>query len=133
FWAIELVWCKTNLLPLYLPCTGTVISRLKLTGGLLYFGAWHRYSGRVKMSEAVIQEVPTERFVEATSAKELVSCHRCGSGKVRRVFREGFLQANIYPLLGYYPWRCSQCGQAVILRKRRRAKAQSGDTYRREK
>lgn len=85
------------------------------------------------MSEAVIQEVPTERFVEAKSSKELVSCQRCGSGKVRRVYRDGFLQTNVFPLLGYYPWRCSQCGQTVMLRKRRRVRAQNGDTYRREK
>ena len=74
------------------------------------------------MAEAVIQEVPTERFVKRESSKELVSCQKCGSGKVRRVYREGFLQTNIYPLLGYYPWRCIQCGQTAILRKRRRAR-----------
>lgn len=85
------------------------------------------------MSEAVIQEVPTERFVKTKSNKELVSCQRCGSGKMRRVYRDGFLQMNVYPLLGYYPWRCSQCGQTVMLRKRRRERTEQDDTYRRGK
>lgn len=82
------------------------------------------------MSEAVVQEVPTERFVETRSDRERVCCQRCGTGKVRRVFRDGFLQTNIYPLLGYYPWRCTQCGQVVMLRKRRRVRTQNGETYR---
>lgn len=85
------------------------------------------------MSEAVIQEVPRERFVETKSERELISCQRCGSGRVRRVYREGFLQINIYPLLGYYPWRCTQCGHVVMLRKRRRTRKRKGDTSRRER
>ena len=80
------------------------------------------------MSEAAIQEVVTETFVETSSKREKVSCQKCGSGKVRRVYRDGFLQTNIYPLLGYYPWRCTRCGYVVMLQKRRRAKVEIGET-----
>lgn len=85
------------------------------------------------MSEAVLQEVPTERFVETKANKELITCQRCGSGRVRRIYREGFLQTNIYPLLGYYPWRCNQCGQVVMLHKRRRTRKHKGDLHPAEK
>ncbi len=85
------------------------------------------------MSEAVVQEVPTERLLETSSEKELVTCLKCGRGKVRRVYREGFLQTTIFPLFGYYPWRCSRCGHVVMLHKRHRAKTQNGGTDRRGK
>ncbi|MGC9224207.1 MAG: hypothetical protein ACP5E2_09790 [Terracidiphilus sp.] len=54
-----------------------------------------------------------------------VYCSVCGSNRMRRVHRKGFLQLNIYPLLGYYPWRCGACGMRVMLRKRHRQKALS--------
>jgi DNA-directed RNA polymerase subunit RPC12/RpoP len=60
-------------------------------------------------------------MVERSSAKEPVHCQKCGSEKVYRVGREGYLQVKIYPLFGYYPWRCMRCGVHVILRKRKRA------------
>ncbi len=61
-------------------------------------------------------------IVEMSSAKEPVHCQKCGSDKVYRVSREGYLQTKIYPLFGYYPWRCIRCGVHVVLRKRKRAK-----------
>jgi DNA-directed RNA polymerase subunit RPC12/RpoP len=56
------------------------------------------------------------------SVKERVRCRECGSDKVLRVSRSGFFQLKIYPLFGFFPWRCSRCGHYVLLHKRRRLK-----------
>ena len=55
-----------------------------------------------------------------------VRCTRCGSDRVFRLFREGFLRKKIYPLFGYYPWKCRICGAEMMLRKRRRARTKKG-------
>ena len=72
--------------------------------------------GEVKAGKIV--EVKTVNIVEANSANERVLCDECGSDKVHRIFRKGFLQKRIYSLLGFYPWRCKQCGLCLMLRKR---------------
>jgi hypothetical protein len=37
-------------------------------------------------------------------------CPKCEDDhKLRRIQRKGFLQTRIYPLFGYYPWKCSEC------------------------
>lgn len=73
-----------------------------------------------------VQELREKETVEAYPVKELVKeqvfCQRCGSGKVHRAFREGFLQKFIYPFLGFYPWRCTRCGYVAMLHKRRKAR-----------
>ena len=66
------------------------------------------------------QEVPSENVVETGSSREQVLCQKCGSQRVHRVHREGFLQLQVYPRFGYYPWSCKTCGALVMLRKRRR-------------
>lgn len=55
------------------------------------------------------------------AVKDLVFCRKCGSSRVLRVYRKGFMQERIYPHFGYYPWRCMSCGDHVMLRKRKRA------------
>lgn len=45
-------------------------------------------------------------------------CDDCGGDEVYRIFRKGFFQQKIYPLLGFYPWRCKKCGLRLMLRKR---------------
>ena len=72
--------------------------------------------GEVKAGKIV--EVKTVSIVEANSANERVLCDECGSDKVHRIFRKGFLQKRIYPLFGFYPWRCKGCGLCLMLRKR---------------
>jgi hypothetical protein len=47
-----------------------------------------------------------------------VMCRFCRSGRVYRIYREGFLQRRIYPLFGFYPWRCRTCKTSVMLHKR---------------
>jgi hypothetical protein len=61
-------------------------------------------------------------LVEANT-QVLIDCRHCGSDRVFRVYRQGFLQERIYPILGFYPWKCKVCGANMILRKRRRSKA----------
>ncbi len=74
------------------------------------------------MSEGMARGATAGNIVEMSPAKERVHCQECGSDKVHRVSREGFLQEKIYPLFGYYPWRCMRCGVHVVLRKRKRAR-----------
>jgi transposase-like protein len=52
-----------------------------------------------------------------------VLCPKCGSDRPRRVERKGFFEKRIYPLFGYYPWRCPSCRAAFYLRKRYRRKS----------
>ena len=49
-------------------------------------------------------------------------CPACGYNPIRRVARVGFLQKNVYPLFGYFPWICSACKKTFILHKRRERK-----------
>jgi len=58
-------------------------------------------------------------LVEASSRESHLHCKMCGSSRVFRVFRQGFLQEKVYPLFGYYPWRCRSCRGAMMLRKRK--------------
>jgi DNA-directed RNA polymerase subunit RPC12/RpoP len=72
--------------------------------------------GEVKAGKIV--EVKSVSIVEANSANERVHCDDCGSDEVYRIFRKGFFQQRIYPLLGFFPWRCKGCGLRLMLRKR---------------
>ena len=64
-------------------------------------------------------------LVEMSAVRDLVHCRKCGSDRVYRVEREGFMQEKIYPLFGYYPWRCKICRDHVMLRKRKRARTKN--------
>ncbi len=77
------------------------------------------------MHGAVTQGVLTGEFVEMSADKDLIFCRKCGSGRVFRVYRKGFMQERIYPHFGYYPWRCMSCGDHVMLRKRNRARTKN--------
>lgn len=75
------------------------------------------------MSEGMLRGALAGNIVAMSSAKERVHCQECGSDRVYRLSREGYFQEKIYPLFGYYPWRCKRCGVHVMLRKRERVKA----------
>jgi len=62
------------------------------------------------------------QLVEMTAAKDKVYCWKCGSDRVYRVERKGFMQEMIYPLFGFYPWRCKSCHRHAMLRKRKWAR-----------
>jgi hypothetical protein len=46
-----------------------------------------------------------------------MKCKECHH-EPARIERKGFLQQKIYPLLGYYPWRCHGCGSQMLFRNR---------------
>jgi DNA-directed RNA polymerase subunit RPC12/RpoP len=58
-------------------------------------------------------------LIDATKAEVGATCRQCGSHRVYRVFRKGFLQIKIYPLFGYYPWKCRQCKGHSMLKMRK--------------
>lgn len=80
--------------------------------------------GEVKAGKII--EVKAVNIVEENSANERVLCDECRSDKVYRIFRKGFFQRKIYPLFGFYPWRCKGCGLRLMLRKRDMASTQDG-------
>jgi predicted RNA-binding Zn-ribbon protein involved in translation (DUF1610 family) len=48
--------------------------------------------------------------------KTEMQCSRCGRN-LRRLARKGFLQKEIYPRFGYYPWECPVCREMMMLKK----------------
>ena len=73
-------------------------------------------------------------FVRTAAAKEAVTketviCPRCGSDRSRRVERKKFLEKNIYPIFGYFPWRCGRCRAKFFLKKRKRNRDPKSQDY----
>jgi DNA-directed RNA polymerase subunit RPC12/RpoP len=77
------------------------------------------------MSEAMARPVLAGNIVEVNSASERVHCDECGSDEVYRTIRRGYFQEKIYPLFGFYPWRCKRCGLRLMMRKRDLASKQN--------
>src|SRR6185437_12162456 len=48
-----------------------------------------------------------------------VICPTCGQHALFRCQRKGFLQTRLYPVFGLYPWSCTCCRRACLLRLRR--------------
>ena len=44
-------------------------------------------------------------------------CMKCGH-TMQRLPRKGFLQLNVYPRFGYYPWECPFCREPMMVKKR---------------
>jgi hypothetical protein len=55
---------------------------------------------------------------EEQRSPSAVACKGCGSRRMRRLPREGFLQKQILTLLGYYPWECPICRSTQYFRVR---------------
>ena len=53
----------------------------------------------------------------ATETVQVV-CPTCKSCTATRISRRGFLQERIMPRLGYYPWKCGECGCSFLCRSR---------------
>ena len=66
----------------------------------------------------MVEGAIAENEFEMSSTSKRIQCRICGSYELRRAFRRGFMQLNIYPLFGYFPWRCRACGTRVMLHKR---------------
>jgi hypothetical protein len=47
-----------------------------------------------------------------------MQCPDCGMSYLRRLYRHGFMQRVIFPLIGLYPWECPICRKPIYLRKR---------------
>ena len=47
-----------------------------------------------------------------------MNCTRCHHGKLSRTRRVGFLEDNLLPFFGYFPWLCSACKQRILLKDR---------------
>jgi DNA-directed RNA polymerase subunit RPC12/RpoP len=83
---------------------------------------------------ALVTEV-TEHGVETVARQKVkkrhhVKCPRCGSNHVKRESRVGFFQKVIYPMFGYFPWRCTGCKGRVMIKKQggpRRSKKRDPD------
>jgi hypothetical protein len=43
-------------------------------------------------------------------------CRHCGSGRLRRLNRRGWMQTSLLPLLGIFPWECVICRNRVFCR-----------------
>jgi len=69
-------------------------------------------------SEGMVLGTPAVSLAETKVADAGIHCDECSSDEVYRIFRKGFLQERIYPLLGFYPWRCKRCGLRLMLRDR---------------
>jgi len=72
-----------------------------------------------------VREPQTGQFINTSALKGHLFCKCCGSQRVFRVFREGFLKERVYPMFGFYPWKCRVCGACIILHKRERSKAEA--------
>ena len=69
-------------------------------------------------SEGMVLGSPAVNMAETKVADAGIHCDECNSDEVYRIFRKGFFQERVYPLLGFYPWRCKRCGLRLMLRDR---------------
>lgn len=90
----------------------------------------------------VNQEVFQERKVQHGTADEAFSgelitaskfdnhavCKHCGSHRIYRVIREGYLQEKIFPMFGYYPWKCKNCKSRSLLKLRKFSRSKSKES-----
>ncbi len=47
-----------------------------------------------------------------------MQCRNCECKQIHRMKRSGFLQNRVYPLFGFYPWKCPECKTRYLLRAR---------------
>jgi len=81
-----------------------------------------------EVQEAGVQDALAEKVFEKAGFTDRVYCSKCGSDRVFRVHRRGFMQVTVYPRFGYYPWVCKGCGEHMMLCKRNRARSKHRKT-----
>lgn len=69
-------------------------------------------------TKSTTQTPQSESAEKQGSRRPDVVCPRCGSDRIYRVAREGFVRQYLQSLFGYYPWRCRRCGATSMIRKR---------------
>jgi len=57
-----------------------------------------------------------------------MECSKCKAGGMYRIRREGFLHRRVYPLFGYYPWKCRKCETIGMKRHRREREKALGES-----
>jgi hypothetical protein len=62
------------------------------------------------------------KMVKVIAIKARIYCRKCGSDRIYRIDRWGFLRNRIYSLFGFYPWKCKVCGRHMMLWRRTRAR-----------
>jgi predicted nucleic acid-binding Zn ribbon protein len=72
------------------------------------------YENETQTAASVVQKV---------QESSRVFCPECGSKRLRRVERRGFMQKHVFAWFGYFPWHCRECRKYSLLRKRNRSKA----------
>ena len=70
--------------------------------------------------ESTVDGSLSRDFVVKSHVNGRIGCKHCGSDRLFRVFRQGYLQEKIYPLFGFYPWKCRSCKGYMLLHKRKR-------------
>ena len=70
------------------------------------------------MRDARIDGALKEEIDQQGKTREQVTCRVCRSDRVYRLNRKGILQTWVYPLFGFYPWRCKACASNMKLRQR---------------
>lgn len=45
-------------------------------------------------------------------------CTLCACKDMLRLRRTGFLETKLFPVFGFYPWKCPQCKAKQLLRSR---------------
>lgn len=73
-----------------------------------------------KVAEESARGALAENVVEMGRSSDLVYCPACGGDRMYRVERKGILQKRVFPIFGFYPWQCKECGAETQLRKRNR-------------
>lgn len=71
------------------------------------------------MHEAGTQQALGKEIAHQSRPTDRAWCRYCGSDQVYRLYRQGFWQVRIFPLFGFYPWRCKVCSAEMMLHKRR--------------
>jgi ribosomal protein L37AE/L43A len=62
-------------------------------------------------------------------SKGALVCPICGTQTLHRVSRTGFMQRVVFSRFGYYPWKCSSCKNAQLMKHRgeRRRRRSEGE------
>ena len=81
------------------------------------------------MSEESARGALAAHVVEISKRKDLVYCPACGGDRMYRVERRGFLRKNVFPLVGFFPWQCKDCGNEAMLRKRNRRRRKHNSSF----
>ena len=72
------------------------------------------------MSEDSARGALAGNVVEMGAKRDGFYCPDCGGDKVYRIERRGIFRRRVFPIFGFYPWVCKDCGRETLLKKRNR-------------